>query len=179
MREFGLKLQSPKVQGLREEATLVAGLLGSSLGLRQAVAIGGRGGRGRAGGYLKCLLSWTYVPSWLYMVPEISKHIIMQAFPLGWALAEEAMWGTSKEEAWRLGWASWSVHLCAEAGSRLEMGQTFREVSTWEARTSPEKKSRGNTKDLQIPLTSLWRPLFRVTDHTKCSATSKHFWRKE
>lgn len=43
MKEFGLKLQSPKVQGLKEEAALFTGLLGSSLGLRQAVTIGGGG----------------------------------------------------------------------------------------------------------------------------------------
>lgn len=81
MKELGPKLQSPKVQGLREEAALFTGLLGSSLGLRQAVAIWGRGSRGRARGYLKCLLSWKYVPRWLYMVPEISKNIICSHFP--------------------------------------------------------------------------------------------------
>lgn len=68
MKAPGSKLQSPKVQGLKEEAALFTGLLGNSMGLRQAVGIVGWG---RGAGEDKMIFE---MPAELKICPQLAVH---------------------------------------------------------------------------------------------------------
>lgn len=67
MKALGSKLQSPKVQGLKEEAALFTGLLGNSMGLRTVGIAGWGGGAGED----KMIFE---MPAELKICPQLAVH---------------------------------------------------------------------------------------------------------